>query len=505
MPREGTLRNWLTGGELPTVRTPLTRALLDREAYRIAQRLEAEQLGRRALDVKREIEKALGIRIPVQTVYYWITNKSRPNIAQVHICPELSFVLGYLVEKRGEKWMHCKEAKLKVRDPRIIEKLGSAMTGGYAITPGHGAYTLRVRSPSVIYLLKTRLYEVLKLLWPKEFEEGKRIARDEGGERNRGAAKRRRPDTHSRRLERRRALHLTYEAVRLLRGLLPEEALEILERARTTYDLPVVKIGKLTVLNWLSKDEPKWYIRSPLVKSLEKCRPYKPIKLCPELGYWLGAYLSDGGRSNGYFELVDSDFAEKIAAAATSATDVIHRVRSREKWDTKRKCYTRVYAVSTYSTALKYLASTRLYIIVALRYREEFARGLFDGDGGIWVGVTTKEFKSGTRRVLNFALTLTLNGEDPDLLAFAKRFLENEFGIPTSERRKRGEKTVQLVTASKKSLWTFASRIGFSVKRKDERLRDLLGILRYKNCEKRAAAWLSMYEKRNGRWIKKTR
>ena len=62
---------------------------------------------------------------------------------------------------------------MKVRDPRIIEKLGSAMTGGYAITPGHGAYTLRARSPSVIYLLKTRLYEVLKLLWPKEFEEGR--------------------------------------------------------------------------------------------------------------------------------------------------------------------------------------------------------------------------------------------------------------------------------------------------------------------------------------------
>ncbi len=291
------------------------------------------------------------------------------------------------------------------------------------------------------------------------------------------------------------AFTLAYDAVLLLADLSLDSALETLGRARESYGLPLPALSSGELSRWLSGNTPRWYTPSPLYMALTGRRPYKPVRLCPELGYWVGAYLSDGSRC-GIANVRDLEFAMNMAAAATAASGWRHGAREARLWDSKQRRRIAVWRVPIGSAALEYLRRSGLYAIVALRYPAEFARGLFDGDGGIYVGVSEKH------NAFPYALTLTLSKHEERIADFAEKFMREEFGIKLKRNHVKRDGSIELRACDKGSIRKFHEAIGFSIGWKRELCDDLLRILKLRSNREKIKEWTRTYIKLGNKWVK---
>ena len=232
-----------------------------------------------------------------------------------------------------------------------------------------------------------------------------------------------------------------------------------------------------------------------------------PIRACPELGYVVGVLMSDCARTDRTdMEAKDRDFVEAFrnALRAVTGKEYSKRGRYRRYGDEVDERY----VVYLGGSPLKYLAKSRLYMVVEHVYPAEFIRGLFDGDGGVNVAAGK-----------HFGVSIPVSSSDLRLLDFAQELVRRKFGMrPRREvaceegeevvvrRRCRTKRVDSVILEGRKDLEMLAERVGFSIERKRVELEDALEILKkYRSNEERVRTWRETYEKVKGRWVRKGR
>jgi len=202
-----------------------------------------------------------------------------------------------------------------------------------------------------------------------------------------------------------------------------------------------------------------------------------PLTVCPELGYVVGAVMTDCGRTQSVLlGVTDLDFALAFKEALLKVTGREYEVKYNEK--------ERMWIVWLSGSPLRYIAKTGLWVVVGYCFPREFLRGLFDGDGG------AAEAASGS-----FLPSVVLINSNLRLLDFVQWLLEREFGIKTKRRVAIEEGEVEIIgrkvkvkRTEKIELWgtlenlrmleTFAEKIGFTIGWKREILGDAIKVLR---------------------------
>ncbi len=227
-----------------------------------------------------------------------------------------------------------------------------------------------------------------------------------------------------------------------------------------------------------------------------------PIRIDKELGYIIGTLMSDGTRNIRIKLCVkDKDYAEHFSKALEKVTEKKYQVKEKRG----------VYIVSLRGTPLLYLVNSRLWKLIAYLYPKEYLQGLFDGDGGVIVGVRTK-------KRFEFEVIVHLTNSNLQLLEFVRKLLKERFEIESTinlkQEKKEISKPVGNECTKKRSCWRlcirkqkdiikFYENIGFRISRKQEKLRDVVIILRkYHRKKERVEAWLKMYMKVNNKWVK---
>ena len=233
-----------------------------------------------------------------------------------------------------------------------------------------------------------------------------------------------------------------------------------------------------------------------------------PIRMCPELGYIIGALMTDCKRSDEVvLRVTDLDFALTFREALRAATGMEYGVR----WDESE----RRWIVRLRGSPLRYIARAGLWSAVGYCYPREFLRGAFDGDG--FVEVTASK---------EFAASIGLASSNLKLLDFAQWLLKERYGIGARRRvdkeegedeikgqRVRVKRTERIeFGGSKRNLWmleTFASEVGFSIGWKREMLEDAIRVLREHGTGRRACRkWRELGyvkldpSKPKSRWVK---
>ena len=223
-----------------------------------------------------------------------------------------------------------------------------------------------------------------------------------------------------------------------------------------------------------------------------------PLNIVPELGYVVGALLSDcTTKGEVILRVGDKDFAEEFAKALKEVAGKRYKVRIDESY----------FVVRLRGSALRYIVRSGLWKVIAYLYPREFLQGLFDGDGGVGV----------VARNNIFIVSISLTNSNREVLAFTKQLLEEKFGIRCTLRlhRRRGEnvKILGIEYTLKRDCWElriwrqedvfkFYEQVGFRIKRKQRKIEDGVTIQRtYKTNRERVKAWLKKYVKKNGKWI----
>lgn len=234
-------------------------------------------------------------------------------------------------------------------------------------------------------------------------------------------------------------------------------------------------------------------------------RRYKPnitpLRLCPELGYIIGALMSDGTwRGSVELKVKDEGFAEEFAYALKIVTGKEYKVKRR------KNCY----IVELGGSPLRYIVKSGLWKLIAWTYSREFLQGLYDGDGGVGVAIISKP---------EFRVIITLTNSDLELLEFTKKLLLKKYGIHSYMKLQHKEGEIDVIQGReyilKKDCWVliidrqedvieFYELIGFRIQRRQTKLRDAIEILRkYKSNKERIEAWLRKYTKVKNKWIPK--
>lgn len=233
---------------------------------------------------------------------------------------------------------------------------------------------------------------------------------------------------------------------------------------------------------------------------LGKARPsIMPITINPELGYVLGTLLSD------CYKKKEINFMIKDKEYAGYFVESLRKISGKEYEIKKLKGY---YVVRLKGTPLRYI-TRNLWKIIAFIYPIQFLQGLYDGDGGISIGIKGQQ---------KFRISISLTNSDPELLKFVKQLLIR-FGINARLRlqEKRGKKVIILdkERVLKRDVWDlliekqddvikFYKLIGFRIQRRQRKLEDAIRILKeYKSNKERIKIWTKPYVKKNGRWIPK--
>ena len=228
-----------------------------------------------------------------------------------------------------------------------------------------------------------------------------------------------------------------------------------------------------------------------------------PLRICPELGYVIGALMSDCTWSSKVkLKVKDEDFAKEFVCALSKVTGREYRVK-REKDG--------YYVVRLHGSPLRYIVESGLWKVIAYLFPKEFLQGIFDGDGGVSVCIENRPY-SGPR----FRVQITLTNTNSELLEYVKRLLK-KFGIEFSKRIyfKQGKIKVikgkeyltkrecwEMVIERQRDVIKFNELISFKIKRKQKKLRDAVEILRrYKLNRERVRAWIELYTKVKNKWV----
>lgn len=229
----------------------------------------------------------------------------------------------------------------------------------------------------------------------------------------------------------------------------------------------------------------------------------------PALSYIIGANKGDGCTlaNSGVvkLEVTDKDFAQafnsKMAALLSRAKPNKILVRSRPD-------RLPIYVVRYASVQLVQLLRQPLERLIeyASRFPREFLRGFFDAEGHVDVGIT-KYLK----------LRVGAENTDKKLLSKARELL-NRLKIASRTCRKRRNGTIMTIRGKTfvkrrtsysmeigrlSDVKVFVDEIGFSIKRRNQKLQDALLVVATNEPLARPAVWKQLYSKVGGEWIRR--
>lgn len=196
----------------------------------------------------------------------------------------------------------------------------------------------------------------------------------------------------------------------------------------------------------------------------------------PFLSYVIGVYYSDGyaakvrrPRSYNYIvglKATDRGFVRKFRDALIEVTGQKYKIQ-RRKLENMSDTY-RVEAMNKHLYFFLKEADRHKKVIEA--YPAEFLKGVFDGDGGIYDSKTVS--------------FIQLVNTDPELIRLARNLLIKHFHIRTTVRwqEQEGKKDVYILKISRNAdIKIFRKKIGFSIRRKQEKLKRLRLGMSYKD------------------------
>ncbi|HUI22919.1 MAG TPA: LAGLIDADG family homing endonuclease [Nitrososphaerales archaeon] len=230
----------------------------------------------------------------------------------------------------------------------------------------------------------------------------------------------------------------------------------------------------------------------------------------PALSYVIGANIGDGCTLTDNWivklEVTDRDFAE----AFNSSMATLFSRETPNKILIKRFKVERLpmYVVRYSSKSLVELLRLplRKLLEIAFRFPREFLRGFFDAEGHVDVGVGNQ-----------FHLAVGAENSEKLLLSKAKQLLKT-LGINSriDRKRKAGSlKTIGGVTFAMRQtscalmigritdIRLYAGEIGFSILRKGRKLFDAIEIIDNVGPANRPKAWMQLYEKKRGKWVRR--
>ncbi|AFK22038.1 LAGLIDADG family homing endonuclease [Pyrococcus sp. ST04] len=241
---------------------------------------------------------------------------------------------------------------------------------------------------------------------------------------------------------------------------------EIVKKIKEAFN---VNISKATVIRWHKG------VHNPL-KRIKKVR----LEPSPELSYVIGVYFGDGSVSvsDGYkyrirLKVIDKEFAEefyrrlKLSGLSPSLYYENDRTRA-ARWVAE------AYSKELYS----FLRGSRdILFNIALRYPEEFLRGFFDSEG--YVFVDPKNPRSAYISATNYDLGLLMFCKNllEILGIYSRVWLKRERGSPVKIRGVQysyKSNLYELRIYRRDSVRAFAVTIGFTIKRKQEKLMNFL-------------------------------
>ena len=172
MPSYGTVLSWLYRKSAPEVCSPIIKALRYPEAYRLALELKRRNPQWGTAKLRTELHRRLGIWVPRSTIYHWVVTGRRPAL-YINVCQKLALALGYLVEKGFNH--ESRRVEFKTTHREIVRAFKAI--GGIQFRREDGRYLIRTEHSALLHLLRTKLWVVIRLLWPEEFERGRELAK----------------------------------------------------------------------------------------------------------------------------------------------------------------------------------------------------------------------------------------------------------------------------------------------------------------------------------------
>jgi intein-encoded DNA endonuclease-like protein len=149
----------------------------------------------------------------------------------------------------------------------------------------------------------------------------------------------------------------------------------------------------------------------------------------------------------------------------------------------------------------------RKLLELAFAFPRDFLRGFFDAEGHVDVGA--KGF---------FSFAAGAENSDRILLTKVRLLLRRKFGISSRINRKREAGSLKIIRGKSfrmrrtshsliirrlEDLKRFDRLVGFSIKRKDQKLKDAIAILQKYGRKVASAEWAKLYLKHNGEWIRR--
>lgn len=260
-----------------------------------------------------------------------------------------------------------------------------------------------------------------------------------------------------------------------------------------------VKVSRPTVMRWCKGTH------NPFNKIKEIS-----LEPSPSLAYVIGVFLGDGSttklKNGGYIiklKAIDREFVERFKNALESlgiktTFGLEHDSTRVDRW----------YAEGSNKMLFQFLKGSRTQLLnVAWEYPREFLQGLFDSEGFPVISAKKK-----------FRVQVALANSDLELLEFTSNLLSKKFEIFTSvtQTHKKGSHIVIRNIEYKYNvdmylLWIsrldhvqkFAREIGFTSRRKQEKLEDAL-YLSEMSEEEALKLWHQKYMKGSRGYIKRS-
>ena len=261
-----------------------------------------------------------------------------------------------------------------------------------------------------------------------------------------------------------------------------------------------LSISPGTIRHWMVGDrKPRGKIRNPFKQ-----------KSSPALSYVIGANIGDGCTLTDNWivrlEVTDRDFAEAFnsSMATLFSRETPNKILSRRFKVKRLPMYVVRYSCKSLVKLLR--LPLKKLLEIAYKFPREFLRGFFDAEGHVDVGVGNQ-----------FSLAVGAENSNKLLLLRLKQLLK-ELGIDSRFERKRKAGTIMVTRgealAMRRTMYSviigkvtavrdFAKEIGFSIRRKNQKLKDALSIIATCNPRARPAMWNQMYSKTGGEWVRK--
>ncbi len=273
--------------------------------------------------------------------------------------------------------------------------------------------------------------------------------------------------------------------------------------ASQLHDTYSLRVSPGTLRHWIVGDRKPEH--NTQLKNVFKQEPSRA------LSYIIGANIGDGCTLTKNWcvklEVTDFDFASTFnnSMATLFSRSVPNKILVRKFKSERLPLYVVKYS-SKQLVGLLRLPLRRL-LELAFAFPREFLRGFFDAEGH--VDISAKRF---------FSLAAGAENSDRTLLAKVRLLLGREFGIGSRIERKRERGSLMIIRGRSfrkrrtsyslmirrlDDLKKFERIVGFSIKRKNQKLRDALAILRRYGRKFAPLEWAKLYLKRNGEWVRR--